>query len=216
MEIAYDLVEAGVSPVRLAVRTPPNILLRSRIGDALALMLMRLPPRLADAVASRLRRMAVGDLGAYGLPSPAVGVFSRLRQEGATPTIVDKEIIAAIRARRIAVVAGVASLEQDGARLVDDTFVEANVIIAATGYRSGLPKMLARLDDLDLLDARGYPRQPQGEEAAPGLRFIGFRPMPAALGRLGRQARRIARGIAQRSREDPALGRTADAKGTPA
>ena len=32
MEIAYDLAEGGARKVRLAVRTPPNILIRSPMG----------------------------------------------------------------------------------------------------------------------------------------------------------------------------------------
>jgi cation diffusion facilitator CzcD-associated flavoprotein CzcO len=52
MEIAFDLAEGGARRVRLSVRTPPNILLRSVAGvpgDPLAVVLRMLPARIADA-----------------------------------------------------------------------------------------------------------------------------------------------------------------------
>src|SRR4051794_5534189 len=48
-EIAHDLVEGGAARVRLAVRTPPNIMLRAPIGAPLAAALSRLPTRISDA-----------------------------------------------------------------------------------------------------------------------------------------------------------------------
>ena len=44
MEIAYDLAEGGAQRVRLAVRTPPNMLVRSPIGPGIALALLRVRP----------------------------------------------------------------------------------------------------------------------------------------------------------------------------
>ena len=44
MEIAYDLVEGGAGRVRLAVRTPPNIIIRNPIGPLLARGMLKLGP----------------------------------------------------------------------------------------------------------------------------------------------------------------------------
>lgn len=47
MEIAAELADSGTHRVRLAVRTPPNILLRSiggLPGDPAAMLLLHLPP----------------------------------------------------------------------------------------------------------------------------------------------------------------------------
>lgn len=50
------------------------------------------------------------------------------------------------------------------------------------------------------VDDRGMPRRNDGAEAAPGLRFIGFRPLPALPHFVGVAARRIARAIAKELR----------------
>jgi putative flavoprotein involved in K+ transport len=100
MEIAYDLVQGGAGRVRLAVRTPPNIIIRNPIGPLLARGIMKLGPRRADRVMSFVRRREIGDLTEYGLPEPEEGIISRLLRLGVAPAIVDKEVIEAIKERR--------------------------------------------------------------------------------------------------------------------
>jgi putative flavoprotein involved in K+ transport len=194
MEIAYDLVEGGTRRVRLAVRTSPNILVRSPAGPALGLALLRLPPRTADRIVNVGRRFEVGDLTEYGLPRPEEGVFTRLRRLGVAPAIVDEEILEAIKERRIEIVAGVESLDATGVRLADGTRIEPDAVIAATGYRCGLEPMVGHLD---VLDERGVPRVLDGKAAAPGLYFVGYIPIPAQFGHLGGEAKRAAKTIAR-------------------
>jgi cation diffusion facilitator CzcD-associated flavoprotein CzcO len=72
MEIAYDLAAAGAGLVRLSVRTPPSMLLRSvggLPGDLPALVLLRLPPRVGDSQVRLLQRLVLGDLAPTGFPS---------------------------------------------------------------------------------------------------------------------------------------------------
>jgi cation diffusion facilitator CzcD-associated flavoprotein CzcO len=203
MEIAYDLTEGGARRVRLAVRTPPNMLVRSPIGPGIALTLMRLRPERADRIANFARGKEIGDLTEFGLPVPEEGVFTRLRRLGVAPAIIDKHVIQAIRDRRIEIVAGVESLDETGVGLADGTRIEPDAVIAATGYRCGLEPMVGHLD---VLDEEGVPRVVDGGEAAPGLRFIGYMPIPAQLRHSGRLARRAAKAIAGdlRARTDPA------------
>lgn len=52
---------------------------------------------------------------------------------------------------------------------------------------------------LGVLDERGVPLQPDGAEAAAGLRFIGFVPVPGQIRRMSADARRIARDIARQA-----------------
>jgi cation diffusion facilitator CzcD-associated flavoprotein CzcO len=193
MEIAHDLAENGARRVRLSVRTPPNILVRAPAGPLFANLLRRLPPRRADAFMKVIREKEIGDLTEYGLPVPEEGIFSRLRRLSVAPAIVDKEVIQAIRDRRIEIVAGVESLDEAGVTLADRTRIEPDAVIAATGYRPGLEPLVGHLD---VLNERGAPHVPQGQEAAPGLRFVGYRPLPAHIGHMGREARRAARDIA--------------------
>jgi cation diffusion facilitator CzcD-associated flavoprotein CzcO len=192
-EIAHDLVDGGAARVRLAVRTPPNIMLRAPVGAPLAAALSRLPTPISDAVARFVRRRTVGDLTEYGLPAPAEGVFSRLRRLHVAPMIVDAEVLDAIRAGRIEIVAGVQAFDDTGVLLAGGERITPDTVIAATGYRTGLEPLVGHLG---VLDDHGSPRV-TGGEAAPGLRFVGFVPRPALLHALGREAQRAARGIAR-------------------
>jgi cation diffusion facilitator CzcD-associated flavoprotein CzcO len=197
MEVAYDLAEGGASRVRLAVRTPPNILVRAPAGPLFAKALGKLPLERADALTRKVRLKELGDLTAYGLPIPEEGVFSRLRRLGVAPAIVDREWIDAIKDGRVRVVAGVEALDETGVTLADGARIEPDAVIAATGYRRGLEPLVGHLG---VLDERGTPRVRAGEAAAPGLRFVGFTPRPALLGTLGAEARTAAKGIAADAR----------------
>ena len=192
-EIAHDLAEGGAGRVRLAVRTPPNILLRSAAGARIAVLLSRLPPAGPDALMRFVRRRTIGDLSGFGLPIPAEGVFSRLKTAHVTPAIVDPAVIEAVRAGRIEIVAAVRSVQDAQVRLVDGTALTPDAVIAATGYRTGLEPLAGHLG---VLDQHGVPAALQGE-AQPGLRFIGYTPVVGVLGHGGRAARRAARRIAR-------------------
>jgi len=198
MEIAYDLAAGGAGRVRLAVRTPPNLMLRSVLGvpgDPIALAMLRLPSRVADAQLARMRRLVIGDLSAEGLPVPREGPFARVRREGVAPAVVDREVIEAIRAGRIEVVPGIERLEGAGAVRTDGSHMAPDAIVAATGFRCGLEPLVGHLG---VLDERGVPTVVGGDEGAPGLRFVGFTALPGMLVRAGSEAARAARGIAAR------------------
>ena len=212
MEIAYDLADGGADKVWLSARTPPNILMREGPGafpgDLLAVALLRFPARVADAVARFGSRMDVGDLSEYGLPVPDEGAFSRMYRLGVAPAIVDKEVIEAIKGRRIEVVRAVESLDATGVLLADGGRVEPDVIICATGYRRALEPLVGHLD---VLDERGVPRAVGQSPAADGLRFVGYVPRPGGLGYMGKEAKRAAKAIARELRNQGALPRQQEA-----
>jgi cation diffusion facilitator CzcD-associated flavoprotein CzcO len=197
MEIAHDLATGGAARVRLAVRTPPNILVRMPVGPLFARALSKLPSERADAILRKVRLKELGDLTEYGLPIPEEGVISRLKRLRVAPAIVDKEWIEAIKDGRVEVVAGVESFDGAGVHLADGTRIEPDAVVAATGYRRGLEPLVGHLG---VLDERGTPLVHQGEAAADGLRFVGYLPRPAMLGYLGGEARVAARGIARERR----------------
>ena len=194
MEIAYDLVEGGARRVRLAVRTPPNIILREPLGPFLARLVVKLPAERADRLMSFVRRRRLGDLTPFGLPEPEEGVVSRLKRLGVAPAIVDREVLDAIRAGRIEIVAAVESLDESAVRLADGGRIEPEAVIAATGYRTGLESMVGHLG---VLDERGEPLT-HVAEAAHGLRFVAYLHRPGLIGLMGEDAREAARGIARR------------------
>jgi putative flavoprotein involved in K+ transport len=201
MEIAYDLADGGARRVRMAVRTPPNILVRAPLGPGIARALLRLGTRRADRVINAVRRREVGDLSEYGLPVPEEGAAARLIRLGVAPAIVDKETLEAIKDRRIEIVAGVDSLDETGVTLADGTRIEPDALVAATGYRCGLEPMVGHLG---VLDARGVPRAVAQAAAAPGLRFVGYVPWPAQIGRIGGEAKAAAKAIARELKAAPA------------
>jgi putative flavoprotein involved in K+ transport len=200
-EIAVDLVEGGASRVRLAVRTAPHIVRRSTAGWAAqytGVLVRRLPVPLVDRLARPLARLSVPDLSAHGLPRPDTGLYSRVRQ-GAIP-VQDVGLIDAVRGGRVEIVAAVERFEDRKVVLADGTRLEPDAVIAATGYAPGLEPLVGHLG---VLDPRGRPVVHGGRSPrdAPGLYFTGFtNPISGMLRELARDARRIARAVAD-SRE---------------
>jgi hypothetical protein len=84
-----------------------------------------------------VRRVTIGDLSRYGLTPPAEGIFTRLRRDGTAPAIAGKDIIPAIRTRRIQITAGIQPLEQASLVLADRTAL-AGVHAAAGTADAGL------------------------------------------------------------------------------
>jgi hypothetical protein len=115
-----------------------------------------------------------------------------LARLGAVPSLVDLEVIDAIRDGSIEVVAAVEGFDGDDVRLADDRRLGAHVVVCATGYRNGLDAMVGHLG---VLDERGEPRANGDRPVAAGLWFIGFSRRPALIGYTGRQSRRLARKI---------------------
>jgi putative flavoprotein involved in K+ transport len=193
MEIAGDLAQGGAGKVRLAVRTPPHIVLRTSAwgpNDLVAAALQRLPTRVADPVDAFIRRKTVGDLAPYGLSLPGEGTFSAFRRDDAQPTIVDSDVIEAIKDGRIEIVAGVSWVDADGVRLDDGTTLLPDAIIAATGFSTGLQPLVGHLG---VLDDEGVPRG-GGAAIAAGLYFLGYE---KGVGVIGPRARRATRDLCQ-------------------
>jgi hypothetical protein len=201
MEIAFDLASGGAAKVWLAVRTPPNIMLRKGPGglpgDVIAIPLQNAPIRLADTIARLGRRMAIGDLNKFGLPIPEEGIFARSARLGVAPAILDDEVIAAIRDGSIEIVRGVESVNLQTVTLEDGLRISPDAILCATGFRRGLTKLAGHLE---VLDERGRPTATGETPAAAGLRFIGFVPRAAQIGYAAKQARRAAKAIAKELR----------------
>jgi NADPH-dependent 2,4-dienoyl-CoA reductase/sulfur reductase-like enzyme len=198
MEIAHDLATGGVANVWMAVRTPPNIILRGGPaglpGDVISLPLYHAPKRLADAISRRARSRFIGDLSDFGLPVPTEGPFTLLARTNHVPSLVDPDVINAIRDGSIEVVATVDAFDDDGVRLVDGRRLDPDVVVCATGYLTGLEPLVGHLG---VLDDRGKPRISGDNPAAPGLWFIGFTARPSLIGFVGRQSRRLAKKIAK-------------------
>ncbi|MFC7530955.1 flavin-containing monooxygenase [Actinoplanes sp. GCM10030250] len=199
-EIATDLAEGGAASVSLAIRTPPHIVRRETAGwpaQMNGVLLGRLPERAFNTMAAAMARLEMPDLRPYGIDRPAEGLKTRLRTRRYVP-LQDVGIVADVLAGRVRPVAAVQGLTATSVLLADGTSIQPDVIVAATGYGTGLP---ALFEDPSLFDETGVPRIHGGAAARPGLFFVGY---DVTLGGMLRQAalesRRVARAVHRDSR----------------
>lgn len=207
-EIALDLIETGAARVRVAIRTPPHIVIREQNGIAnpmLGVMFRHLPPRVFDPIALRMRRLTIGDLSEYGLREPTDGLYERVRRDDAIP-LIDMGFLDAVKAQQVSIVAAVTGFDGARVELADGTTITPDVVIAATGYRRGLAPLVGQLGVLGP-DGRPTVRGPHTHPAAPNLWFTGFtNPVSGMFRELGIDAKRIGRAVAKaRAAKRPGL-----------
>jgi putative flavoprotein involved in K+ transport len=198
-EIAVDLVEKGAARVRLSIRRPPNVVLRTVAGvvpsQLVSILLSKLPLPFADAVARATARLTIGDLRKLGLPAPDRGIYTEMIRDRQIP-IIDVGLVSALRAGRVEVVAAVEGFDGPSVQLRGGASIQPDVVVAATGYRASLEPLVGHLG---VLDENGLPRE-HGENqvpGAPGLHFVGFSNPPTGnLREMSIDARRIARRLA--------------------
>lgn len=170
-EIAADLVEQGVMDVAVSVRTHPPIVPRDLFGvvpvQLMGIAGSRLPPRLMDALGAAFRRIGTGDLGRYGLGRAEWGPFTARR-----PAVIDVGFLRELKRGCIRVRPPVRRLTPAAVVFEDGSAEEFDIVVAATGFATGLRGLL---DLPDALDERDEPRFRSGR-ATPhaGLYFIGF------------------------------------------
>jgi len=209
-EIAVDLVEGGAARVRMAIRTPPHVLLREvngMPGQVSGVLMRHLPIPVADAIVIAATRASVGDLSAYGIGRPPRGPFTRALKEDVIP-ILDVGLIELLKDGRVEVVVAVQRFDGPDVLLSDGSRVQPDAVIACAGYARGLEPLVGHLG---LLGHRGRPTVHGGRTHpnAPGLYFIGYtNPISGMFREFGIVARRIARAIARERRRAPA--RTAE------
>ncbi|WP_433833684.1 flavin-containing monooxygenase [Actinoplanes sp. CA-015351] len=194
-EIATDLAEGGAASVSLAIRTPPHIVRRETAGwpaQMNGLLLGRLPERLVNTLAATMGRMEMPDLRPYGIDRPAEGLKTRLRTQRYVP-VQDVGIVRDVIAGRVRPVAAVRGFDATSVLLADGTSLRPDVVVAATGYGTGLGELF---DDPALFDETGVPHVHGGPAARPGLHFLGY---DVTLGGMLRQiaieSRRVARAV---------------------
>jgi hypothetical protein len=141
-----------------------------------------------------VRRADLGDLSQFGLPIPADGAFARAHRLGQAPTLVDLEVIDAVKDGSIDMVTAVESFGGDKVTLTDGSTLDPDAVIAATGYGRDLTALMGHLG---VLGADDRPLAMGETAAADGLRFFGYLSRPSMIGHFGKQSRRVAKRIAQ-------------------
>ncbi|MFH8658601.1 flavin-containing monooxygenase [Streptomyces afghaniensis] len=191
-EIAAVLAGAGAGRVRIAVRTPPNILPRSSARwHAVGRLTEALPLAWRDSTSMLTQRLAVPDLTSWGLPRPRSGLYTRNLSDGVNP-VLDHGFVDAVRSGQVEPVAAVQAFEGPDVLLADGARLRPDTVIAATGYRPGLHDLVG---SLGVLDEAGQPLT-VGARTLPGaarLYFAGYtNPLTGVLRQAGLDARAIA------------------------
>ena len=197
-EIAVDLAEGGAREVMISVRTPPNILRRDVGGfpsQVVGVLTRRLPVPVVDRVAAVVQRLTIGDLGRYGMPAPASGLYTRVNRDSIP--ILDVGLVRLLKERQVRVVPAVEGFDGAGVRLAGGKMIRPDAVIAATGFRRGLEELVG---EHGLVAAKGRPvaHGDRADPNAPNVYFIGFtNPLSGNLREIGIDARRMARAVAR-------------------
>ncbi|MGA7357174.1 MAG: NAD(P)/FAD-dependent oxidoreductase [Candidatus Cybelea sp.] len=189
-EIATDLVDRGAEYVAVSVRSTPPVVLRDLLGVPVQLFgiaLSRVAPATADRIGQALSRLAIGDLSRYGLRAPDWLPFSSRRIP-----VIDVGFLGHLKRGTVTVRPTIARFTERGVLYGDGFAEEFDAVIFATGYRTGLERLLQLPG---VLDDAGFPRARMGEPTVvPGLYFMGFvHSHRGLLFEIERASRRLAR-----------------------
>ncbi len=205
-EIALDLAEQGVD-TSMVVRGPVHVVPRDLWGrptQKTSVLLSGLPIGLRDALIGPVLRLAVGDLSRWGIVRPTVGPQRLIAEKGRIPML-DLGTIAMVKSGRIKVVPGAEAVNGETVRFANGTTGAYDAMIFATGYTTGLERIVAGFEDI--AGERSRPRHFGDETEVPGLYFIGFRnPPTGALREIGIDAPRVAASIAARMSDNATVG----------
>jgi putative flavoprotein involved in K+ transport len=175
-DIAVQLADTdagGAGKIWLSVRTPPHLVRRAMgpiPSDVFLELFAGVPARIVDPVIAQLNRLMFGDLSVYGFGRPPLGLKATVEQRGRIPTLAD-ELVGAVRAGRIEVVAAVSAVESTRVVLDDGNAVAPEVIVAATGFSTDLDGLVGHLG---VLDRHGDPYGGFASHLGDGMFAIGY------------------------------------------
>ena len=197
-ELAVQLADAGAGRVRVAVRTPPNLVAHEIFGvpaTPFGLLAQALPARVVDWITPFMTI----DLTEHGLARSPYGLATEIRVRG-LGVVVDRGFADAVRRGRVEVVPGVEGFDGTEVLLAGGARARPDAIIAATGYHMGLEALVGHLG---VLLPNGRPAFLGGKThpSAPRLYFNGYYlPIGGQLPQLGRTTRAIGRAEARARR----------------
>ncbi|MBW8635821.1 NAD(P)/FAD-dependent oxidoreductase [Hoeflea sp. WL0058] len=175
-DVLNHLARNRPAEICVSVRHGPAVVPARVFGfplHRLARVFAAMPAWLLDPAFRLTERLFLGDLRRYGVPSHPDGGGTRLIRDGVAFAI-DDGFVAALKAGRIRAAPELQRFDGQTARFADGGSFEPDIVIAATGYDTGLQPLLG---DLGVLDSQGRPRRPAGEPDSdhPGLRFAGYK-----------------------------------------
>jgi cation diffusion facilitator CzcD-associated flavoprotein CzcO len=172
-EIALDLAEHSVETY-LSVRGPVNIVprdLNGRPTQDTAKILGKLPFKLGDRIGRLVQQLTIGDLAEYGIERPQIAPAAQLRLYAKTP-VLDIGTVAAIKEEKIKVKPGIRKILLKGVLFKDESQLELDAIILATGYKAALSSFIPDIEPL--LNHHQHPKEVHGAPTHDGLFFVGF------------------------------------------
>jgi cation diffusion facilitator CzcD-associated flavoprotein CzcO len=196
-DILNHLARIETAQVWVSVRHGPVIFPVRLFGipiQRLSPLFAVMPVSVADAMLGLTEKIAFGNLAKWGLHKHRQGGITRLLNTGTSPAI-DDGFVASLKAGKVTVVPEIVRFDTDGVHLVNSRYIEPDIVIAATGYRTGLESILGHID---VLDDSGVPKIHGDEQldAYPGLWFTGMQPRLTGFFQLaGSTARKIATAI---------------------
>jgi cation diffusion facilitator CzcD-associated flavoprotein CzcO len=205
-DVLNHLSTIDTERVYVSVRQGPVVFPRYLYGipvQRLSPVLSKLPVRVVDAMLALTQFVAFGDLRKWGLPRIERSGATRLVKDGIAPAI-DDGFVQALKNGLIEVVPTIRSFTPTQVELSDSRCLDVDVVIAATGYRTGLESLLG---NSELLDDSGTPviDGAQQHDAYPGLWFCGMRPrLPGFFYMAHKTSAEIAVAIEASSNDDSA------------
>ncbi|MEO1140440.1 MAG: NAD(P)/FAD-dependent oxidoreductase, partial [Pseudomonadota bacterium] len=198
-DILNHLAQSNPAKVWVSVRHGPSILPKLVFGyplHRLAAFFTRLPKWSLDPSFAALQWLAFGNLRRFGLRRHPLGGSTRMHREGVTFAL-DDGFVRALKSGRFKAVAETVGFDETRVELADGRRIEPDVVICATGYKTGLEPVFG---DLGVLDGNGRPHFPMGQADPdhPGLWFAGYTPcLTGFFHAAGVTAQRIATDIAR-------------------
>ena len=196
-EIAIDLFESGAK-VSISVRSPVRIVPREIWGVPMqysALLFSFLPPKLGDYLSKTILGFVVPDYSKYGLVTPNYGTISQLKYQEKVP-LIDIGTVSLIKQGVISVVPEIQTFKKDSILFKNGKEEKFDVVLLATGYRSGLESIMSGYSEL--FNEKGYPKIRGSESELSGLYFLGFNNhVGGFLRNIGIEAKKIGKKISK-------------------
>jgi cation diffusion facilitator CzcD-associated flavoprotein CzcO len=196
-EIALDLLEHGCT-VAMCIRGPLHVIPREFMGrpsQVTGVALRWAPIWFRDQLTLWVSKRAYGDLSEVGLRRPDIGVLTQIETQRKIP-LIDIGTIERIRSGDITVYPGIERFDPSGVCFVDGRRDDFDVVVLATGYRSGIESLVE--GGASIVDDAGYPKTIRYQTALPGLFTLGFTNVSTGLLRqIGIEAPQLADELAR-------------------
>lgn len=173
-EIALDLYEQGAHPF-MSVRSAVNVLPRDIFGIPvlqLGLLMVPLPPRLADKMNAPLIKYLLGDITKLGLKKLPYGPLEQIQKDQTVPML-DIGTLKLIKDGNCTIYDGIDHIENKIVYFKEGKKNEFDAIVAAIGYHKGFEADVLQVDKNRIEDLK-FKVDKQKYFGKDGLYFCGF------------------------------------------